>query len=88
MVQALAWPELTPKIHYTQVTESAGDGAFTLTLKPRSRVNQSLKQRVSVAPQSSDLSPQMFTVNKGLFSMSESERESDVANRWVPLLSM
>ena len=32
-----SWPgqsELTPRIHYVQATESAGDGACTLPLKP------------------------------------------------------
>ena len=35
IVRAPAWSELTPRIHCTQVTSSAGDGASTLALKPR-----------------------------------------------------
>ena len=27
-------PEVTPRIHYVQATESTGDGASTLALKP------------------------------------------------------
>ena len=50
--------ELTPRIHYVQVTSSAGDGASTLALKPMARVNRSLKQRAAVAPQNGDLSSQ------------------------------
>ena len=48
------WPgqsELTPRIHYVQVTGGAGNGASTLALKPMGGVNRSLKQRVPVAPQ-------------------------------------
>ena len=41
-----------------QATESAGDAASTLALKPMGRVNQSPKQRVPVAPQNGDLSAQ------------------------------
>ena len=36
------WPgksELTPRIHYMQATESTGDGASTLALKPKGGVN-------------------------------------------------
>ena len=47
-----------PEDYYTQVTSSAGDGVSTLDLKPMNRVNQSPKQRVPVAPQNGDLSPQ------------------------------
>ena len=49
---------LIPRIHYVQVTSSPGDGASTLALKPMDGVNQSPKQRVPVAPQNGDLSPQ------------------------------
>ena len=38
----------------------AGDEGSTLALKPTCRVNQSLQQRVPVAPQNGDLSPQKF----------------------------
>ena len=41
-------------IHYAQVTESAGDVASTLALKPMGRVNWSPKQRAPVAPQNGD----------------------------------
>ena len=41
-----------------QVTESADDGASTVALKPMGGVNRSPKQRVPVAPQNGDLSPQ------------------------------
>ena len=39
--------ELTPRIYYVQATESSGDGACTLALKPMSEVNLSPKQRVT-----------------------------------------
>ena len=40
------WPEqLTPVIHYAQVTESTGDGASTLALTPMGEVNRSLETR-------------------------------------------
>ena len=42
--------------HSMQAT--AGDDGSTLALKPTRIVNRSPKQRVSVAPQNSDLSPQ------------------------------
>ena len=35
-----------------------GDGPSTLTLKPMNGVNQSPKQRILVAPQNGDMSPQ------------------------------
>ena len=38
--------------------QSAGKDGSTLALKPMGRVNQSPKQRVPVAPQNGDLSPQ------------------------------
>ena len=47
--------KLTPRIHYVQVTESAGNGASTLALKPMGGVNWSPKQRVPVAPQNVDI---------------------------------
>ena len=47
-------PELTQRIHYVQASESTGDGASTLALKPMGRVNGSPKQRVPVAPQNGD----------------------------------
>ena len=50
--------KLTPRIHYAQLASSAGNAASTLTLKPMGGVNLSLKQRVPVAPQNGDLSPQ------------------------------
>ena len=46
------------RIHYTQMTPSVGHGASTLALKPMGRINQSLKQRVPVALQNGDLTPQ------------------------------
>ena len=42
-------------IHYAQATEGTGDGAPTLALKPMGGVNQSLKQKVPVAPQNGDI---------------------------------
>ena len=48
--------ELTPRIYYARVTESAGDVVSTLDLKSMGGVNESLKQRVAVAPQNGDLS--------------------------------
>ena len=40
--------------------QSAGDDGSTLALKHMGRVNRSPKQRVLVAPQNGDLSPQKF----------------------------
>ena len=51
-------------IHYVQATSSTGDGASTLALKPMGGVNQSPKQRSSVAPQNGDLSPQKIFKKK------------------------
>ena len=42
-------------MHYVQATESAGDGASTMALKPLGRGNQSPKQKVPVAPQNGDI---------------------------------
>ena len=39
--------ELTPRIHYVQVTESTGNGASTLALKSMARVNRSPKRESS-----------------------------------------
>ena len=43
----------------------AGDDGYTLALKPMGRVNQSLKQRVSVIPQYGALSPQKYFKKRG-----------------------
>ena len=42
----------------TKITPKFYDGASTQALKPMDRVNRSPKQRVPVAPQNGDLSPQ------------------------------
>ena len=47
--------ELTPRDHYVQATESAGNAASTLVLKGMDGVNRSLKQRVPVVPQNGDI---------------------------------
>ena len=47
--------ELTTRIDYVKATESAGDGASTLALKPMGGVNQSPKQKTPVAPQNGDI---------------------------------
>ena len=47
--------ELTHRIHYAQVISSTGNGASTLALKPMGGVNQSLKQRVPLAPQNGNI---------------------------------
>ena len=62
VVRAPVWRELTLRIHYVQTTSSAGNGASTLALKPMGGVNQSPKQRVSVALQNGD-----FVTAKYLF---------------------
>ena len=64
------WPrksELTPRIHYGQVTESAGNGVSTLTLKPMGGVNWSPKQRVPVAPQDGDIVTTIFLKKNSMF---------------------
>ena len=46
--------ELALRIHYAQVTLSAGDSASTLYLKPICRVNQIPRRRAPVAPQNGE----------------------------------
>ena len=43
---------------------SAGDGASTPALKPMGRFNQCQKQRLQVAPQNGDLSPQKLKTGR------------------------
>ena len=50
--------QLTPRIHYVQASSSASHDGSTLDLKPMGGVNPNPKQRVPVAAQSGDLSPQ------------------------------
>ena len=51
----MSFPSLAIKVHSEDpLHASAGDGASTLALKPKCRVNRSLKRRVQVAPQNGD----------------------------------
>ena len=50
--------------HYVQVRENTGNGASTLALNAMGRVNQNSKQRVPVALQNGNLSPQFLNCLK------------------------
>ena len=67
------WPgnsELTLRIITHKQEQITGNDGPTLALKPMGRVNHSLKQRISVAPQDGDLSPQKcFLKNFKLYSI-------------------
>ena len=52
---ALAWPELTLRIHYAQGTKSTGNDTSTQALIPIGRVNRSPKQRVPLAPENGEI---------------------------------